>query len=239
MKNLFIISLLTIVIFIIVYRKKDSFSQEIDAYVINLPRRTDRLANFKDSYYKSDISKNNLIIVEAIDGENFEQIQGFAPESTRQILQTGKRKTHQELTPGMIGCYLSHYIAYEKFLESGKEHAFIFEDDSKIAPVFFVGALKNPPQDWDIIMVGVQSCMDCPDSDENFKRLNEFYGAGGYLINRKGAYKMMKYKENPVAHQIDLLMAKLCKENKLNSYSLRTNLVDTEPMGSDVQMGLT
>jgi len=239
MKNLFIISLLIIFIFIIVYRKKDSFSQEIDAYVINLPRRTDRLANFKDSYYKSDISKNNLIIVEAIDGKNFEQIQGFAPESTRRILKTGKRKTHQELTSGMIGCYLSHYKTYEKFLESGKEQAFIFEDDSKIAPVFFVDSLKNPPQDWDIIMVGVQSCMECPDFDENFKRLHEFYGAGGYLINRKGAYKMIKYKENPVAHQIDLLMGKLCKQNKLNLYSLRTNLVDTAHMGSDVQMGLT
>jgi len=50
---------------------------------------------------------------------------------------------------------------------------------------------------------------------------------------------MIKYKENPVAHQIDLLMGKLCKQNKLNLYSLRTNLVDTAHMGSDVQMGLT
>lgn len=237
--QIILIILLIVIIFIIFYKKQDSFMSEMDAYVINLPRRTDRLEQFKENYNKSDISKNNLIIVEAIDGKNFEKIKGFAPESTRQILKTGKRKTHQELTPGMIGCYLSHYIAYEKFLESGKEQAFIFEDDSKIAPVFFVDALKNPPQDWDIIMVGVQSCMDCPDSDENFKMLNEFYGAGGYLINRKGAYKMMKYKENPVHNQIDLFMAKLCKENKLNLYSLRTNLVDTAHMGTDVQMGLS
>jgi glycosyl transferase family 25 len=222
-----------------VYRKQEFFSQEIDSYVINLPRRPDRLENFKINYYKSDISKNNLIVINAIDGKDFKQIEGFVPESTKKIIKSGQRKTHDELTPGMIGCYLSHYKAYEEFLKSGKEMALIFEDDSKIISSPFDSRLNNYPKDWDIIMIGVQSCMDCPDVNENFMRLHYFYGAGGYLINRQGAKKMIENKENPIAHQIDLLMAKLCKEMKINVYSVKNNLVDTEPMGSDVQMGLT
>lgn len=221
---------------IILYtRKEDSYTPEYDSYVINLRRRSDRLVNFKKHYYSSGISKNNLIVIEAIDGSDLSEIERFMPESTKKIVKTGKRDGHDELSPGMIGCYLSHYKAWEEFLKSGKPAAFMFEDDSKIAP-HFGDALKNLPPDWDLVMFGVQSCMECPEFDSNFVKLNYFYGAGGYIINRQGALKMMQNRENPIAHQIDLLMGKLNKEGKVNVYSVKNNLVDTEPLGTDVQM---
>jgi len=220
---------------IILYSKKDSYTPDYDSYVINLRRRADRLLNFKKHYYESGLSKNNLIVIEAIDGSDLQQIEGFMPDSTKKILKTGKRDGHEELSPGMIGCYLSHYKAWEEFLKSGKPAAFMFEDDSKVVPNFG-DTLNNLPPDWDLVMFGVQSCMDCPAHDSNFVKLNNFYGAGGYIINRSGALKMMQYKENPIAHQIDLLMAKLNKEGKVNVYSVKNNLIHTEPLGTDVQM---
>lgn len=233
-----IILLILVACILIVYKKNEPFTSDIDAYVINLPRRSDRLAQFKEKYYNSELATNNLVIVEAIDGSNLNNIDGFTPESTQKIIKTGKRKSHDELTPGMIGCYLSHYKTYQEFLDSGKPYAFIFEDDSEIIPKFG-DALNNLPQDWDIVMFGVQSCMDCPIFDSKFKRLHDFYGAGGYLINRQGAMKIIQNKEDPIAHQIDLLMAKLCKEGKMNIYSVKNNLVNTAHMGTDVQMGLS
>jgi GR25 family glycosyltransferase involved in LPS biosynthesis len=240
MRGSFIVAILVLIICaIIVYRKSSTFETGgLDSYVINLPRRADRLQQFKEHYSKSEIASNNLIVVQAIDGSKLDEIDGYITESTQQILKTGKRKDHSELTPGMIGCYLSHYKTYEEFLKSEKPTALIFEDDSKILPKFG-NTFDNLPQDWDLVMIGAQSCMECPDVDGNFRRLHSFYGAGGYLINRQGALKMIQNKENPIGHQVDLLMGKLCKEGKLNVYSVKNNLVDTAPMGTDVQMGLS
>jgi GR25 family glycosyltransferase involved in LPS biosynthesis len=220
---------------VVLYYRKDSYTSEYDAYLINLRRRSDRLENFKKYYYESDLSKNNLIVIEAIDGSDVKQIEEFMPESTKKILRTGRREKGEELSAGMIGCYLSHYKVWEEFLKSGKPMAFVFEDDSKIVPNFGA-ALNNLPSDWDLVMIGVQSCMECPDFDSKFTKLNSFYGAGGYLINRQGARKMIQNKESPIEHQIDILMAKLCKEGKVNVYSVKDNLVHTESLGSDVQM---
>lgn len=240
MQGYLILTVLVFIIFgIILYRKSSTFETNgLDSYVINLPRRADRLENFKKHYFNSEFASNELIVVQAIDGSKLEEIDGYIPESTHKIIKTGKRNNHSELTPGMIGCYLSHYKTYENFLNSGKQTAFIFEDDSKVLPKIG-NAFDNLPHDWDLIMFGAQSCMDCPEVDANFRRLHDFYGAGGYLINRQGAMKMIQNKENPIAHQVDILMGKLCKEGKLNVYSVKNNLVDTAPMGSDVQMGLS
>ena len=241
MDKSFIIALAIVIVIcaVILYTKTSAFETGgLDSYVINLPRRSDRLQQFKQHYYKSEIASNNLIVVQAVDGSNLAEIYGYVTESTQKILTTGKRNSHSELTPGMIGCYLSHYKTYEEFLKSGKPTAFIFEDDSKILPIFG-STLDNLPPDWDLVMIGVQSCMECPAVDGKFNRLHDFYGAGGYLINRQGAQKMIQNKETPIAHQVDLLIGKLCKEGKLNVYSVKNNLVDTAPMGSDVQMGLS
>lgn len=176
-----------------------------------------------------------MTIVEAVDGSEIDKIREYMPESTFKIIKTGKRKDYTELTPGMIGCYLSHYKAYEQFLESGKQFAFIFEDDSKtVMP--FGDALSNLPPDWDIVSLGVLRCMNCPDVDSRFVKLHDFYGTGGYIINRNGVTKMMQYKEKPINNQIDAYMAKLCREGKVNIYSVKPNLIETIPMGTDVQM---
>ena len=83
---------------IILYtRKEDSYTPEYDSYVINLRRRSDRLVNFKKHYYSSGISKNNLIVIEAIDGSDLSEIERFMPESTKKIVKTGKRDGHDEL----------------------------------------------------------------------------------------------------------------------------------------------
>jgi GR25 family glycosyltransferase involved in LPS biosynthesis len=210
-------------------------TSDVDAYVINLPRRSDRLLQFKNHFSDSELASSNLTVVEAVDGSDTDSIREYMPESTFKILKTGERNDHSELTPGMIGCHLSHYKTYEQFLNSGKPRAFIFEDDSKVLPTFG-NTLSDLPDDWDIVMFGVQSCMNCPEFDSRFTRLHDFYGAGGYLINRGGAMKMMQYKEKPINNQIDLYIAKLCREGKLNVYSVKNNLVETAPMGTDVQM---
>lgn len=227
-----------VLIVCLIFMKKSSTFSDTDAYVINLPRRSDRLSQFKKYFNDSELASNKLIVVEAVDGSNTDNIREYMPESTFKILKTGKRNDHSELTPGMIGCYLSHYKTYEHFLNSRNSHAFVFEDDAKIMPTFR-NVLSDLPNDWDIVMFGVQSCMNCPEVDSRFVKLHDFYGAGGYIINRNGAMKMMQYKEKPVNNQIDLYMAKLCREGKLNAYSVKNNLIETAHMGTDVQMGIS
>ena len=238
-----VVVLMIIVILLLLLKSGDAFAspgfdQDIDAYLINLERRPERLENFKKSYYASELSNNKLIIIKAVDGANLGEIEGYMTEGTQRIITTGKRRDSDELTPGMLGCYLSHYKLYDEFLASGKQYAYVFEDDGKVLPEF-KNKFKNAPADWDILMTGVQSCMECPEVNQDFTRAESFYGTGGYIISRAGAEKMKRFREPTITLQIDGFMGKLCKERKVNIYSLKKNLVDTVYMPSDVQMGVS
>jgi GR25 family glycosyltransferase involved in LPS biosynthesis len=203
-------------------------------YVINLPRRPERLDNFKKSFSNSDISDIDLKVISAVDGSDLSQIEGFTPESTMRIVKTGKRSANDELTPGMIGCYLSHYKTYEEFLKTDKMYALIFEDDAELKPNVRK-TVNNLPKNWDIVSFGILSCFNCPDLNNSFTRTNDFYGTAGYIITREGAMKMMRYREKEITVQIDGLIGKFTQEGKISSYSVKNNLVDVKWFGTDIQ----
>lgn len=239
MERIFTLAIVIIVFVIILFTKCSNFENNYTSYLINLPRRGDRLADFKSFFDASDISKNGLVIIEAVDGADFEQIEAYSPKSTRDIMLSGKRSNEEDLTPGMIGCYLSHYKTYEEFLKTDKTHAFIFEDDGEVHPEIIKNLPAFPP-DWDIISLGILNCMECPDIDVNYTRPNKFWGTAGYIISRQGATKMINNRESKISMQIDGFIGKLTKEGKINGYSVKNKLVNVNyaKNKSDVQMNL-
>ncbi|MEE9387154.1 MAG: glycosyltransferase family 25 protein [Paracoccaceae bacterium] len=68
------------------------------------------------------------------------------------------RTQNRELLPGEVGCYLSHMGCLKRFLESGKKHLLVLEDDcdlpddfvSIIAGIVELDSTGNLP-DWDIV----------------------------------------------------------------------------------------
>jgi GR25 family glycosyltransferase involved in LPS biosynthesis len=226
---------------LVLFTQKEQFQNDIlsdsEAYVINLPKRKERLDNFMKSFNSSDVSSIKITIIKAVDGSDPTQIEGFAPESTKRVIKTGKRSNNEDLTPGMIGCYLSHYKVYEEFLKSGKSFAFVFEDDAELKNTIGKN-LSDLPENWDILSLGIQNCFNCPEHNDKFTKTHDFYGTAGYIISRKGAMKMIENREKEITLQIDGLIGKFTREGKINGYSVKQNLVEAKWFGTDIQQSV-
>lgn len=108
-------------------------------YCINLKERPDRWERF---IHQPGV----LRLQQTFPFERFEGINGklldikhddrVSLRTKRNILYQ-KRRDHEDLdTPGGVGCYLSHYSCWKKFLETDKENVLILEDDAEIPPDF-------------------------------------------------------------------------------------------------------
>jgi GR25 family glycosyltransferase involved in LPS biosynthesis len=96
-------------------------------------------------------------------------------------------------------CLLSHLEVIRTFSYSGQEVALIMEDDMTLEfrPYWKkrVGEIiQNAPVDWEII----QLCYigEIPETD--YQPWYYQFSTGAYLINRKGAQKLMKLRRNNV-----------------------------------------
>lgn len=110
-----------------------------DCYVINMDKNKRRLANFDKEYKKSDLGSKPYIRWEAVNGfalgERMKEMVSAKTWLGLNFLEvTKKRIGDDQLTPGMIGCYQSHYGVWRSVLESAAPCAVIFEDDAKIYP---------------------------------------------------------------------------------------------------------
>ena len=61
---------------------------------------------------------------------------------TKRNILYQKRRDHEDLdTAGGIGCYLSHYTCWQKFLQGRSQYCLIFEDDAEV-PLNFQDKLE-------------------------------------------------------------------------------------------------
>jgi GR25 family glycosyltransferase involved in LPS biosynthesis len=114
-------------------------SNLFQVYCINLKERPDRWERFIQQPGVQQIQQTFPF-------ERFEGINGklldikhddrVSLRTKRNILYQ-KRRDHEDLdTPGGVGCYLSHYSCWKKFLETDKERVLILEDDAEIPDTF-------------------------------------------------------------------------------------------------------
>lgn len=85
-------------------------------YIINLAESQDR------RNYIIEQASNEKLTFEIIDAVNGKKI-------ASNLLSIIKKEHSYAVTPGEIGCSLSHLIAYKKLLDSNHEAALILEDD--------------------------------------------------------------------------------------------------------------
>lgn len=118
-------------------------------YCINLKERPDRWERFIKQPGVTEL-------IQSYPFERFEGINGklldikndnrVSLRTKRNILYQ-KRRDHEDLdTPGGVGCYLSHYTCWKKFLETDKEYLLILEDDAEV-PDTFKELLLNAMED--------------------------------------------------------------------------------------------
>lgn len=124
-------------------------SNLFQVYCINLKERPDRWERFIQQPGVQQIQQTFPF-------ERFEGINGklldikhddrVSLRTKRNILYQ-KRRDHEDLdTPGGVGCYLSHYSCWKKFLETDKERLLVLEDDAEI-PNNFTEMLMTAMED--------------------------------------------------------------------------------------------
>jgi len=136
--------------------------------------------------------------------------------------ETKYRTKHHQLTIGAIGCFLSHYKLYQM-----TDHiSLIFEDDALLDPNInsnITYILANPPPDWDIILLGHSGLMQSEPANL-YVRVKSFWGMQGYLINKKGADKIINSVKT-IDAQIDAYLSWMAIHNMINIYASNRQIV--------------
>jgi len=120
-------------------REEQNQVPKIQVFCINLKERPDRWERFMSQPGVQRISR-------AYKFERFEGVNGKLIDikndervslRTKRNIMYQKRRDHEDLdTPGGVGCYLSHYGTWKKFLEGNDEKLVIFEDDAEVPDSF-------------------------------------------------------------------------------------------------------
>lgn len=216
---------------------QDQQSIDLDStqiYVINLKKNEKRLRDFNDSYKKTDLQSHPIERIDAVYGIDIPYNDYIA-----------ENPEDKELTPGMVGCFLSHLKTYKQFINSGKQYAIIFEDDAKITNEEMYKTTisklhEKIPNDWDIILLGYLNHdpkHKFEDRGDYYKFWN-FWGTHSYIINRNSVQKLMSLMQPPFVNQIDSVMGSLARSDKLNIYGIKQVEVIQATPYSDVQKGI-
>ena len=213
-------------------------------YLINLKRRPDRLTVFRRDFAKSDINME-LKLIEGVDGSKLDieqqDLTELARAELKQLETTGYRSKHYQLTRGGIGCYLSHIKVWNAIIKDNSNIGLVFEDDSTLPPNIQQAtneALKNPPSDWDMILLGV-ACHTCSGvrTRPGFLRVKRFWLTHAYLIKSSAIKKIFKSDALfPIAQQIDSLLSEL--SNTIKIYAVTPGICDQRQSRTDIQAPL-
>lgn len=106
-------------------------------FLINLPHNTDRLARSKSFLEQWEL--------------NFEIFEGLYAKNLQ------LRHTDTKFTPGMVGCFMSHFSIFHRAVSEGWNTIMVLEDDFEPVPGFdflFEKAWKEVPEDWEFIWLG-------------------------------------------------------------------------------------
>jgi len=226
-------------------------------FCINLDKDKHRYNNLMRSYYSSDLKSIQLERYSAILGSTINIEQWLSPSAMNEfyaVKKNGYRTHHYQLTSGAIGCFLSHYYLAKQLLDDSSVDTYlILEDDVQLLPsayTIMMRELEHAPADWDLIafyyhrVIGEPAGKPTKNSisggvtDSNiyhFKRIDGFWGTGTYLLNKKGARKIVdEVEQNKIDGQIDAYLSRMSQQNKINLYA--SNIHISRNVGRDTNI---
>lgn len=223
------------------FESSDDILKRTKLYCISLKDRDDRRR-----YIKKHLSKLNIEYIDAVDTRNNKykqykhEVSDRAWKSLDELMKTKIRKYHHSLTPGAIGCYLSHLKIYKKMIEQNDELAVIFEDDIKVNNTDYynrlASILRNYPYNYDMLILGIHGASGIINKSKYFElNINgRFHGMFSYIITKKGAMKILQ-NQDLINIQIDSFISLLCMKNKLKVGFLKDYLFTSGGYNSDIQ----
>ena len=174
-------------------------------FIINLERSGDRRKYMSDRLNQLSLG---FEFYDAVDGAELTEYDLGSYNCEKRLKAFGC-----DLTPNEIGCYLSHYRLYEKIMSENIQQAVIMEDDVEIADDFpkILHELNGAPDDWEFIRLAgtrVRKGKEVAKLAGEYRvvrLLNTASGAQAYLINLRGAKKLLKYGRE-ITRQLDMMI---------------------------------
>lgn len=181
---------------------------QLPVYVIAFADATERRKIMRERLNRLDLAPLDLkcIFIDAVDGRAMSGAE-------RDALLSPQRRhwLPREISPGALGCSLSHIASWRQFLASDAECALILEDDAEFlagaGPV--IAQLAKQADRFDIITLSVckpKPCHHLADLPEAHYLTAPRYtqiGAAAYLISRHAAGKALA-QATPIIFEIDL-----------------------------------
>lgn len=182
---------------------------KITCFVINLRNNPERWIRMKEQLALQGFM--NPIRIDAVIGEDVLK-DGELPFSAQII---------RYLTPGEVGCLLSHKKAWEMATEAPTEFSLIMEDDVSVSKVFnaFLSEIELDQNDVDVLRLeptykGKNFLVDSDAKQFSgakiriYKLISIAMGTAGYIISKRGAEKLLRLSNNCIMPVDELIYNK-------------------------------
>lgn len=212
--------------------------------VITLGSPPGRLERFGAAYAASDLGSTvPLERLEAVDGRSMRDfgglVEGGAAARLEALARTGTREEHRDLTPGAVGCYLSHLRAWRRVAGSGAPYAFVFEDDADIPrdtlARFHQALAQVGDRPWDVLLLGCDG--EGESAGPNLTRMTRFLRLHAYAITPAAARRLCG-EVLPIRQQVDWELSQRAGAGRLEVYAVKPSVVGVTWQGSTVQVPL-
>jgi GR25 family glycosyltransferase involved in LPS biosynthesis len=249
-KIIAILVLVIVIFFLVLYLKFYDNDNDINKiYVINLKKRPERLAKFREHYkLNRDITIYNAVDGNELDINYINSIIGVEGKKSLDNFYKYKiiRKYHYELSSyGAIGCYLSHVNLWKEIIKNNFKNTIIFEDDVNVSNIEYNNLIKRVnllPDDWDIyLLINPDFCYKKVkvENKRNLYKVKRFFLLHAYIINFNACKKIIESNTLfPINQQIDHHLSELSLLNKLNIYihDNKISYYNTISQPSDIQL---
>ena len=196
--------------------------RSLPVWVLNLERSTERRAFMEEQLLRLQLDYE---IVAAVDGRSL-SIEDKKQYSRKDAMRCCDR----ELSPGEVGCALSHIRMWQRLIRECIDEVLILEDDVLLGEMF-LHVLRHRsrfPADWELINF-VTDAPHIPFGNPicDIYKVCRFQGwanrTGAYLINRRGAQKLLNHAF-PIRWPADGITGRIYI-TELVSYGIDPNVV--------------
>jgi GR25 family glycosyltransferase involved in LPS biosynthesis len=214
--------------------KQDAFM-----FVLNLDRSKGRMENARKQLLRENI---NYVRIPAVDGKMLD----LKDLEERNLLQFVPERTGRKLTPGEVGCTLSHRKFWYEVIRRKLPIAIVLEDDFQISAGFLRSwekILEDVPQDWDILYLGcrAQEESGCHAQKTNTTLDGKFTivtencdpAAHAYAVNQRSARKLAE-ASLPVMDPSDGYIARDFLAKGFKAYCANPELITQGGFESDI-----
>lgn len=161
-------------------------------YVISLDVSQTAIASIRERLEALGVSKTSFEIVPAHNGKEKPLPAGLRVNPNWALADTTNKWWSSPVTPGEIGCTVSHLDVWRRFLDSDKSTALILEED--FISVKKVGnLLETIPSDynWELLYLGRNKVKDdIAEVGDSFVVPGYSYTSHAYVVTREGAHKL-------------------------------------------------